>query len=893
MKLIKRFIFQTNKTNLFIFISLLFILFLVFKSLIFHSSAVGGDAPYFYPEGLKELWTFPNIWVNRNHNFGEVDLSLWLAPLMFLYGSLHKFFSLNNDAIIRLLFYFPALIFSVISPIIFARFLRLPAIAQFFASLLYFANTYFLLLVDGGQIGVALAYSIFPLSLTFLLKLFDKPSTNNLFIALLFSFALQVADVRIALISVLTAALWALVFAVLNKNLSGIKNLWLLLPFSMALFGLSSYWLIPLMKVGGSAQALPVTNSQSTIFDSLTLFQPHWPLNQFGKVDSPPFYFVGIPFLMLGGLFFRKIGKKNWVATVCFLIFAFLAKGNSKPFGGIYEWAVTNIPFGASFRDSTKFFTPLMLFAGILLGFGVDGISGWVKNRPLKLGVVFGVAAFFLMIIKPAWNGELNGVLSGRRAGENFGAVYHKLSAEEGFFRTVWFPEKSPFSFQTEAKPALDAKLLVQNRPFASLNTGNDPYNFFSKDDWPDFFKLLGIKYLVLSGDPRIIDLTEDKKELEWVQNFIKGTPGVKNVGLNTSIPVYEIEDTRPKIFATNKLFVVAGSDDIYQKMPDSFFVANQGFLFLDDGKTNPEFLNSVASNSATLVFNNSDENDFLLSFLQKYFSSLKDVKMTEWAKRGSRDYLSWKYELLQKGVKIQEFDYGKGIQFSTVPGERTTVVVGAPKDGQYMLAVRSMSGNARFPLKIGFNNEILDILYKTSDSFEWYLKGPLRLNKGHYDLVLENISGTHVFNTAALVPVEDWKKAEDVSKDITAKFEVVTIDGSESAGNLVKLVVDSKWTKVDYTAKSPVRYLIKAEDGYPWIIFTDNFNDNWRINGTGYPDSLPFYSMINGFYVPKPSDKLEIVFKGQKQVQWGIYYSLLSGLGLLIVFSYIKGKKL
>ena len=890
------------------------ILVLIFRNLLILGPAVWGDAPFFYTEGLKELFREPQIWVNRNHNFGGVELSLWLAPLMFLYGSLHKFFSLNNDVIIRLLFYFPALVFSAISPIFFARHLKLPPIVQFFASLLFFANTYFLLLIDGGQVGVALAYSIFPLTLTFLLKLFDKPTLNNFYLALLFYFALQVADARIALISILAGILWVFATTVLNKSLQELRNLWILGPFGLALAGISSYWLIPLLTVSSGVTDILSSNSQSTLLDSFALFQPHWPFNQFGKVSSPPPYFAVIPILIIGSLFLRKTDKKYWPALVSFSIFAFLAKGNTKPFGEIYEWAATNLPYGVSFRDSTKFFIPLILFAGILLGLSMDRISSWTKNKLYKAVVILGVAVFLLLTIKPAWSGELNGVLSGRQKNSGIDTVYQKLTKEEGLFRTVYFPEKSPFSFQTEEKPAIDAKLLIQNRPFASLNTGNDAYNFFNSEVWPDYFNLLGIKYLVLSGDSRVVNKSEDKKELERVQNFIDVSRGVKKIDWSTPFSVYAVDEVKPRIFATNKLLIVSGADDIYQKIrtdngnytgfvnnksfqteksPDFFSVGNQVFLFLDDGNANPEFLENVASKSATLVINNADENDFHLSYLQKYFTSLKNIKSTNWATRESRDYLSWKYELLQKGVKIQEFDYGKGIQFSTVQSEKTSIAVNAPKDGQYMLAVRSMSGKERNPLQLTFNGETVNVLYNKSDRFEWYLKGPVNLRKGNFDLELQNITGTHVFNTAALIPLGEWSRTFDEANEIKAKFETVVIDGSEKPGELPILVADSKWVPINYKMSSPTSYQVSSNPDYPWIVFTDNFSGFWKLNFKDESiSSLPFYSMVNGFYVPKQSDTLEIVFKGQKQVRWGIYYSTLAVLGLMIIYFGIKSKK-
>ncbi len=117
-----------------------------------------GDAPFFYPHGLKELITEPLAWTNRGIDFGGINLLVWLSPLTILYGILGSLLKLGNDLTIRILFYFPAVIFSVIGIYSLTRYLKFSRTVSFFASLVYVLNTYFLLVVDGGQVGFALAY---------------------------------------------------------------------------------------------------------------------------------------------------------------------------------------------------------------------------------------------------------------------------------------------------------------------------------------------------------------------------------------------------------------------------------------------------------------------------------------------------------------------------------------------------------------------------------------------------------------------------------------------------------------------------------------------------------------------------------------------------------------
>jgi len=73
---------------------------------------------------------------------------------------------------------------------------------------------------------------------------------------------------------------------------------------------------------------------------------------------------------------------------------------------------------------------PLILLGGLLLGLGVNNISGLFKSKFYKLGVVLGVAVYLLIIIKPVWLGQLNGVLSGKQASGDFNNIYQKLSKD-------------------------------------------------------------------------------------------------------------------------------------------------------------------------------------------------------------------------------------------------------------------------------------------------------------------------------------------------------------------------------------------------------------------------------------------------------------------------------
>lgn len=882
-----------QKYNILVFLGLAVPTLLAFRAFFTPSPLVWGDAPYFYPEGLKELVAKPYLWTDNGNNFGGINSLLWLSPLMFVYGILHKLFGLDNDLIIRILFYFPATLLSLITPIFFARYLGYSRVVQFFTSLVYTLNTYFLLLVDGGQVGVALAYGFFPLTLLFLRKLIDTPRFKNFLCSLFFLIVLSVIDSRIAAIGILALVVWVFIDWIENRQGNTVKNLKFLILLIFLTIAVNSYWIIPSLIVGNLSVSVSSLQLIS-LLNPLLLFQPHWPGNEFGKVFPPPFYFVGIPLLVFGSLFARQ--RKVLVLVTCYLLFAFLVKGETPPFGEWYEWVVRNVPFAVAFRDSTKFFAPLLLFGGVLIGINVERIGGLLKSFLAP----FAVYAYLLFLIHPALLGGLNGVLSGRELPHDFKVIYENLRENSSFFRTAWFPERHPFGFHTEGKQALDAKRLLEERPFASLNVGTyDAFNFVHDSSFLEWFDLLGIKYLVFSGDPRTFQLNEMQQQ-DWnnLLTLTASTSGLLKEDWGVSFPVYSLVDTKPHIFSVDKLIAVIGSEDIYQKLKEkdkNFSVGNQAFVFLEDGKFDPRNLQGIASQSAILVFTEKDEIDLTMSFLQKHFVSPREATKgvkgpSQWALRSADEYLKWKYEFLINGVDTKEFDYGKGIAFSSVADEWIYFDIDVLSDGEYVFATRTLTRDKDEQLGIDLFYGS-PITYNTKYHFEWYIREGFSLKKGQKRVAFKNINGFHALNTVAFVPKKDWEEAQKLTQNFLRDFPVVRIDGKGDEQELQQLANVSQWRQVDYEMINPTHYKV-APPQNNWIVFTDSFNPRWRLKtGKEVLSSYPLYSMINGFYIDPNWQDIEITFVGQEYVRWGGYISLAAIFSLAVIFLWFYSK--
>src|SRR4029079_14103675 len=138
-------------------------------------------------------------------------------------------------------------------------------------------------------------------------------------------------DLRIAILAVLFIILF-------QRRLDILKDLSLvIIPVVL----LDAFWEIPLIQTSQSASLLSQSLNTTSFIDSLTLFQSNFPLDEFGKTFPVPSYYRLLPILLLIGAWSQK---KIISLFGLFIVFAFLAKGGSDPFGQIYNFLVTKLP---------------------------------------------------------------------------------------------------------------------------------------------------------------------------------------------------------------------------------------------------------------------------------------------------------------------------------------------------------------------------------------------------------------------------------------------------------------------------------------------------------------------------------------------------------------------
>ncbi|OGM79305.1 hypothetical protein A2382_00780 [Candidatus Woesebacteria bacterium RIFOXYB1_FULL_38_16] len=825
-------------------------------------SLVWGDAPYFYPEGLKELMNEPYSWMVRGNGLGGINQFIWIWPIMWLYGFFFRFLGLENNWILFTLFYFPGLVFSYFGSWWCGSELGLKRWGRIFASLIYGTGTYFLSLIDGGVVGLVLAYGLFPVVFCLLLRYLKRPGYMRFLAALLSSQILIFSDPRV----------FGILFGLMLMMGIVTRQKFRFIQYTMlfiVLIGLNLYWLYPLFvfSLGGSEISLSMTGWRGLI-DSLTLHSPLWPDNLLGLMQMRQWYFYCAPVFLVIGLW--KVKKKKYLLfSILFLFFGFLAKGTGEPFGRFYAWLMS-LPFGYSLRDATKFYIPTTLMFGMMIGMLVDSMQGRIKW--FGVGVLY---CYILLIISPMALGKMNFVLSNRSHSDDLRKIYENLK-EKSDVKTIWFPEVHPLGFQTNKMNAFDAKALVDSRIFGRINAGSyDRNNYLNQKIANRWYDFLGIRYLILSGDQRKLKLNEDE-QMQWqvLLDLLEKDKNLKKVdwGLK-DMHVYENEDAYPPVFGLSKMIIVVGDDGFLSK--EEFNLSDAGFIFIEDGKFDPNILVDIPSESANIMFNSATKTDLTFSFLQDFLVSNSEIKKIEWSNWNDSQYLDYKYQLLIRDLIHTEFDYSRGLKFSSVKGEKIEYGLEIDEDGQYVLGIRRMV----LPGKLGvfLDGEKLDLVGEQGGRGYQWISLETKLSKGRHILALVNESGMEVVNVLAVVPKSKWDSATGLGNEITAKYPVFE---KEKKGGLT-----GSFIRVDYEMKSPVKYEIKNLDKrVNWVVVNNAFSDGWILkrDHLNY-HSVPLYSSVNAFYKRPEWKKVEVEFKGQKTLYWGLYFSFVSGLVLIL----------
>ncbi len=501
---------------------------------------ISGDWPFFFPEQISALPWAPSVyWVWAN--FGENVLArLWLDYPFRLIAKL--FFTMGLSWVItEKLFIVGIALCAAWSMYRLSTLFLKEKWSPVAASVIYVFNTYFFLVLGGGQFGVAAAYALFPFVLLMWIGLLKSPSFRKALGTGVAFGLLTALDLRIAYLCILAFTIYSALAP--WAFLSSIK--YFVASFAVAA-SLHLYWLLPAALAGRIPLPQSATGAGSLSFFSvadfshaLTLLHPNWPENLFGRVYFQQPEFLIFPILAFAALLRVRsliINRSSFITYFSFLALVgiFFAKGVNEPFGGIYEWLFTYVPGFLMFRDPTKFYIFIALSYAMLIPATLGAISRirGVNRRIIMVGGV--VVSLFLF--RDVFLGKTTHSFQFAPIAKEYEILKDVLRADTRFSRVLWLPGVSHFAYSDDTHPFIDASHALQvSSPSAIVNTLQNPLA-------AELLSQKNIGYLVVPADEGkqmfLTDYTYDASLREMLIEGLGNGPFMRDPTF-TDIAVY------------------------------------------------------------------------------------------------------------------------------------------------------------------------------------------------------------------------------------------------------------------------------------------------------------------------------------------------------------------
>lgn len=909
---------------------------------------VANDYPLVSNEDLLDLFRLPQTWTTKGAvGLGEYAVStMWTWPLNFLFG-VGASLGLNFSILERVLGVIPFVFIGVYSIRKLLEYYEVGEGGKYAGIIFYLFNSYVLLLIDGGQISIALAYAIFPLCYLTVIKSIDKRLANKVLAGIAVSI-LGFFDIRFVymlfLLLFIHFVLYELVFEVKRVQIR-VKS-WISMGVVLgAIFaGLNAYWILPSFAVSAPLFSETYDRVNQTSFLSfanighaLLLLSPHWYKNVFGKVISLQPLFYLIPIMAFTAPLIKRKNKNVGFWILVALIGIFLVKGASPPLTVIYPWLFENIPGFSLFRDPTKFYFLVSLSYSILIGVTTQGLTkrfnwalGFLKRKVDIIPLL--VIIYFIFLAYPVYTGKMTGFFSKPYSLEHFIEASEKIETDGEFGRVLWLPSRPPLGYASATHPSLEALRIVQERPFAIGTVGTyELFNFLREAPFMgELFDVFGIKYIGYPyPDTRREGLKEDTVEYYYAfLDQLTNLPWIEKRVTESPAAILQTDSSQDKFFVADKTLAVVGSDDIYKDMVSipEFRLANNAVVFLEEvpglGRRvselpEPEIILNTKSGADLAVALNIPKENFFFPASELEF----DPDESGWWKRETVDFLSWRNFLQEKyGLDNQDFDYGGGLAIAE--GEKELRISGTNFCGGCILLARTMESarggeirfledereigrtatwltTPRFPtkttIKLSGYGEIPDRYFEYDRAdFYWTMVGKLPEKMEDRTLAIKTKGDINIVNALVSVPEDSWNIYLQGAWKTLQEGQMDWYAASLSA-NLERLALVKNSAFVSYKRISPTLYKVKIQGLLKpvTLVFSDTYNSSWRIkpslgNG-GVRSSFPVYSLLNGFVVDQDGE-YDVYFKAQKYVYPGLLVSMVT---LLVSFGFlIYGRK-
>ncbi len=493
-----------------------------------------GDWGYVFVETLKNFPLLPFSWdTHFGGGLGGNDVFL-LALNTYYYaisGLFFRLFHVDWIFLERIIWYVPVIIVPFVSFYLLYRTLFPVSPYTLIASMVFTANSYVLMLVGGGQVGVAMGYALGPLTVRSFIRMWDETrKTQRLYKAVLAGgvFSMQLLfDLRMSYISLFAVLVLFVVQFMADKRAMVAAVRIMVVPVVVTI-ALHAFWLVPFVMTGtnplkelGDAFINPgmVKYLSFAPFEhTLSLLHPNWPENIFGKIRFLQPEFLLIPILAFSALLFvsrrqTRVVRYRVLGIACVgLLGAFLAKGTNPPFGNVYLWMFEHVPGFVMLRDSSKFYALTALSYAMLIPFALtEGVGvlerRWRSKHASSLVFVVGLVfiLFWIMIHRESALGTLTGTFKPTAVPSSYVQLQKYLSSDTSFSRVLWIPAKSRYGYFSQTHPALTFPAFQQASSSAVAR-------WFREQARNDTLARYAVSHVVVPSDPKGELFLSDRK---------------------------------------------------------------------------------------------------------------------------------------------------------------------------------------------------------------------------------------------------------------------------------------------------------------------------------------------------------------------------------------------
>ena len=396
--------------------------------------------------------------------------------------------------------------------------------------LLLIGNTYFMLESD-GEIPLALAEAISFLALFAFLRAMRRRSlgwalATGLLVALTTAF-----DIRPAFLSVVLMAMYFVTLLLVEHDWAAIRRRIVLGAVAGVVYiGTQAFWLLPLLTYHGNP-GFPTPTAPDfnilTLDHGLTGVSAFWTGSTPATLVQAPLNpaFMILPLLALAPLLARRMRPEILWLGVAALLFAFFAKTNTPPLGGVYDWMYSHVPGWKLFREGSKFLYIVGLAYAILIPAALRTAfsSSWrwreiPRHFWVRAGSVValaGVSALSVWSVVVLQSGQLQSTTRPTPEPQSYSQLSAVLRGDTQPGTVLWFGQplisqgdrNHHFLIASTAHPAVNLtgsfnnSKINQRDPFQLYCANNlVPFCYVDSQLFPYLVQVSGAGYVVVPG---------------------------------------------------------------------------------------------------------------------------------------------------------------------------------------------------------------------------------------------------------------------------------------------------------------------------------------------------------------------------------------------------------